>query len=82
MNGCAQRTFTVTWRALGPAITAGMTQVEQPPVHVSDVAQPTVGLAGLMQGDGCSQPAFFFKSAPVDTLEDVAIVYQVWTASP
>jgi hypothetical protein len=82
MNGCAQRMFTVRWRALGPAITAGMTQVEQLPVALSDLPHPTTGLAALMQGDGCSQPAFFFDTAPVDTLEDIAIDYQVWTAAP
>jgi serine/threonine protein kinase len=82
MNGCSQRVFTVRWRALGPAITAGMTSVEQLPVNLSDVPHPTTGLAALMQGDGCSQPAFFFDSAPVDTLEDIAIDYQVWVASP
>ena len=82
MNGCSQRTFTVRWRALGPAITAGMTHTETPPVHITDLAQPTVGLAGSMQGDGCSQPAFFFKAAPQDTLEDVSVEYQVWNASP
>jgi hypothetical protein len=75
--------FTVRWRAESPGpITAGMTQTEQPPVQLSDVPQPTTAQAGIMQGDGCSQPAFFFTNSPPDTLEDVAIEYQVWMASP
>jgi eukaryotic-like serine/threonine-protein kinase len=83
MNGCAQQTFTVQWRAEGAgAVTAGMTQDEQPPVPLSDVPQPTTAVAGLMRGDGCSQPAFFFVNDPPDTLEDVAVAYQVWSATP
>jgi len=83
MNGCSQQTFTVQWRAEdGAPVTAGMTGDEQPPVALGDVPRPTTAAAGLMQGDGCSQPAFFFVNDPPDTLEDVAVAYQVWVATP
>ncbi len=76
MERCSQKTFTVQWRA-AVAVTAGMTEAHTTPVALRDIPQPTTAGDGLIRGDGCSQPAFF-----AETVEDVAVSYQVWTATP
>jgi serine/threonine protein kinase len=86
MNGCASATYTTQWRALTTAdlVAAGPTDV-----HGSTTLQPSAvkgiktGHAGLVVGDSCHEPVFFFaSSSSFDTLVDVAVVTQHWTAAP
>jgi hypothetical protein len=86
MNGCQGAMYTTQWRALTTAdlVAAGPTDV-----HASTTLQPNAvkgiktGHAGLVVGDSCHEPVFFFaSSSSFDTLVDVAVVTQHWTAAP
>ncbi len=86
MNGCQGATYTTQWRALTTAdlVAAGTTDV-----HGSTTLQPRdvdgikTGHSGLIVGDSCHEPVFFFAgSSAFDTLVDVAVVTQHWTAAP
>jgi serine/threonine protein kinase len=86
MNGCQGAMYTTQWRALTTAdlVAAGPTDV-----HDSTTLTPTAvkgiktGHAGLITGDSCHEPVFFFaSSSSFDTLVDVAVVTQHWTAAP
>ena len=86
MNGCAQGTYTTQWRALTTAdlVAAGTTDLHaSTTLQSKDVKGATTGHAGLIVGDSCHEPVFFFaSSSSFDTLVDVAVVTQHWTAAP
>ena len=86
MNGCAQGTYTTQWRALTTAdlVAAGATDLHaSTTLQSKDVKGATTGHAGLIVGDSCHEPVFFFaSSSSFDTLVDVAVVTQHWTAAP
>jgi hypothetical protein len=86
MNGCSSGTYTTQWRALTAAdlVAAGPTdQHASTTLQSSDVTGATAAHSGLITGDSCHEPVFFFAgSSSVDTLVDVAVVTQHWTAAP
>ena len=86
MNGCSSGTYTTQWRALTTADLVAAGPTDQ---HASTTLQPstvrgaTTGHSGLITGDSCHEPVFFFAgSSTFDTLVDVAVVTQHWTAAP
>jgi len=86
MNGCQQAMYTTQWRALTTAdlVAAGATDLHASTTLQSNgVKGATTGHAGLIVGDSCHEPVFFFaRSSSFDTLVDVAVVTQHWTAAP
>jgi serine/threonine protein kinase len=86
MNSCQSAMYTTQWRALTTAdlVAAGPTDVHAPTtLQQSAVKGIKTGHAGLIVGDSCHEPVFFFaSSSSFDTLVDVAVVTQHWTAAP
>ncbi|HSO97264.1 MAG TPA: serine/threonine-protein kinase [Acidimicrobiia bacterium] len=86
MNGCSSGTYTTQWRALTTAdlVAAGPTdQHASTTLQASAVKGATTGHSGLITGDSCHEPVFFFAgTSSFDTLVDVAVVTQHWTAAP
>jgi Protein kinase domain len=86
MNGCADTKNTTQWRVLVPSDVVAGGQTDQhgsTTLQVADAKSVTTGRAGLIVGDGCQEPVFFFVNSPLgDTLVDVAYTTQHWTAAP
>jgi len=86
MNGCADAKNTTQWRVLvaDDVVAGGQTdQHGSTTLSVGDAKSVTTGRAGLISGDGCQEPVFFFVNSPAgDTLVDVAYTTQHWTAAP
>jgi serine/threonine protein kinase len=86
MNGCQSAMYTTQWRALTTAdlVAAGPTDVHgSTTLQQSAVKGIKTGHAGLIVGDSCHEPVFFFASSSTfDTLVDVAVATQHWTAAP
>ncbi len=86
MNGCNDGEITTAWRSLTPGdtVSAGPTDVhDSTTLTAADVSGITTGQSGLVTGDNCHEPVFFFAaSTSGDNLTDVAISYQQWTAAP
>lgn len=86
MNDCASAMYTTQWRALTTAdlVAAGSTdQHASTTLQAKQVKGVKTDHAGLIVGDSCHEPVFFFAGTTgVDTLVDVAIVTQHWTAAP
>jgi len=85
MNGCSDGEITAAWRSLTPgdAVSAGPTDVHgSTTLTASQVSGITTGEQGLVTGDNCHEPVFFFAgSTGADNLTDVAVTYQRWTAT-
>ena len=85
MNGCGDGEITTAWRSLTPGdtVSAGPTDVHSSTtLTAADVTGITTGEQGLVTGDDCQEPVFFFASSTGgDNLTDVAITYQRWTAT-
>lgn len=87
MNGCADGLTTTRWRSLGAEVRVenyygDPFQADPLSIHVvlSQLSNPTTGLAGLTVSSACQQPIFFTLQPNV--LVDVAVEYQSWTAAP
>jgi serine/threonine protein kinase len=85
MNGCGDGEITTAWRSLTPGdtVSAGSTDVHSSTtLTAAQVTGITTGEKGLVTGDDCQEPVFFFASSTgSDNLTDVAITYQRWTAT-
>jgi non-specific serine/threonine protein kinase len=85
MNGCSDGEITTVWRSLTPGdtVSAGPTDVHgSTTLTAQDVTGVTTGQQGLVTGNNCQEPVFFFAgSTGQDNLTDVAITYQRWTAT-
>ena len=86
MNGCNDAMNTVRWRSLVPSDVVKGGSTDQ---HGSDTLQPsdlknaTSGRGGVIVMDSCQEPAFFLTHSAVgDTLVDIAVSVQHWTAAP
>ncbi len=83
MNGCGQRMWTMRWRSIGGAI-----EVHKVHYNFKDGTPLTEvpaqrGREGLIDGDGCEQPAFILPSDQgVSTLTDIVAEVQFWHYAP
>lgn len=86
MNSCQSAMYTTQWRALTTAdlVAAGATDVHaSTTLQAKDVKGIKTGHSGLIVGDSCHEPVFFFAGgSSFDTLVDVAVLTQHWTAAP
>jgi hypothetical protein len=85
-NACASTKNTTQWRSLVPDDVVAGDETDQhgsTTLRSRDAKSVTTGRAGLIVGDGCQEPVFFLVRSPVgDTLVDVAVTTQHWTAAP
>jgi len=86
MNGCNDAMNTVRWRSLVPSdvVKGGSTdQHASTTLRPSDLKDATSGRGGVIVMDSCQEPAFFLTHSAVgDTLVDIAVTVQHWTATP